>query len=231
MSDDSDGDYCPTPERCQETKSAVRESSTGDESGCGDSDGDSTYCPTPERRQGKTVLRGSPVQSKVNPTGVLGFIPVYLTVGTPQCEQVPSAAGNQPVASLSAINQPVASVSACNQPVASMSAGNQPVASVSAGNQPVASVSAGNQPVASVFAGNQPVASVSVGNQPVASVSARGKLDGIVLPNQTAFVQLSQLDKFVESINGIRGCKTPGCDGNLVPISVKSVGLGGGISV
>ena len=36
---------------------------------------------------------------------------------------------------------------------------------------------------------------------------------------------------FVDSINKIRGCKTPGCDGNLVPVAVKSIGMGGGLSV
>ena len=29
----------------------------------------------------------------------------------------------------------------------------------------------------------------------------------------------------------IRGCKTQGCDGNLVPVAVKSIGMGGGLSV
>ena len=47
---------------------------------------------------------------------------------------------------------------------------------------------------------------------------------GIVLPNQVSFMELS-------SINKIRGCKTSKCDGNLVPIFVISVGLGGGIHI
>ena len=54
---------------------------------------------------------------------------------------------------------------------------------------------------------------------------------GIVMPNEIGFMELSQLEKFVDSINRIRGCKTSKCDGNLVPICVKSVGLGGGISI
>ena len=61
-------------------------------------------------------------------------------------------------------------------------------------------------------------------------MSEKRKLDGIVLPNQIAFVQLSQFELFVESINGIKDCKTPGCDGKLVQISVKSVGLGISVS-
>ena len=52
-----------------------------------------------------------------------------------------------------------------------------------------------------------------------------------VIPNGVGFVKLSQIGVFVDSINKIRGCKTPGCDGNLVPVAVKSIGLGGGLSV
>ena len=52
---------------------------------------------------------------------------------------------------------------------------------------------------------------------------------GIVLPNQVSFMELSQLETFVDSINKIRGCKTSKCDGNLVPIFVRSVG--GGIHI
>ena len=46
-----------------------------------------------------------------------------------------------------------------------------------------------------------------------------------VIPNRVGFVKLSQIDV------KIRGCKTPGCDGNLVPVAVKSTGMGGGLSV
>ena len=35
-------------------------------------------------------------------------------------------------------------------------------------------------------------------------------------------MKLSQIGVFVDSINKIRGCKTPGFDGNLVPVAVKS---------
>ena len=48
----------------------------------------------------------------------------------------------------------------------------------------------------------------------------------IVIPNQVGFVRLSQIGVFVDSINKIRGCKTQGCDGNLVPVAVKSTRLG-----
>ena len=46
-----------------------------------------------------------------------------------------------------------------------------------------------------------------------------------VIPNRVGFVRLSQIGVFV------RGCKTQGCDGNLVPVAVKSTRLGGGLSV
>ena len=52
-----------------------------------------------------------------------------------------------------------------------------------------------------------------------------------VIPDRVGFVRLSQIGVFVDSINKIRGCKTKGCDGNLVPVAVKSTGLGGGLSV
>ena len=52
-----------------------------------------------------------------------------------------------------------------------------------------------------------------------------------VIPNRVGFVRLSQIGVFVDSINKIRGCKTQGCDGNLVPVAVKSTRLGGGLSV
>ena len=55
--------------------------------------------------------------------------------------------------------------------------------------------------------------------------------NSVVIPNRVGFVKLSQIGVFVDSINKIRGCKTQGCDGNLVPVAVKSIGMGGGLSV
>ena len=55
-----------------------------------------------------------------------------------------------------------------------------------------------------------------------------------VIPNRVGFVRLSQIGVFVDSINKIWGCKIQGCDGNLVPVTVKSTRLekqGGGLSV
>ena len=42
---------------------------------------------------------------------------------------------------------------------------------------------------------------------------------------------LSQLDKFVEQLNSIRRCITPECNGILIPVHVRSTGLGGALSV
>ena len=47
------------------------------------------------------------------------------------------------------------------------------------------------------------------------------------LANKIVFMDLSQLDKFVKSIDKTRGCKTSNCKGNLVPVRIKSTGLGG----
>ena len=71
-------------------------------------------------------------------------------------------------------------------------------------------------------------------NEPPESVKPVGSAlwnNPAVIPNWVGFVKLSQMGVFVDSINKIRGCKTPGCDGNLVPVAVKSTGLGGGLSV
>ena len=53
----------------------------------------------------------------------------------------------------------------------------------------------------------------------------------IDLPNQVGFIELPQLERFLEAMNRIRRCTTPGCKGNVVPLAVKSRGLGGGLSV
>ena len=42
---------------------------------------------------------------------------------------------------------------------------------------------------------------------------------------------LPQLERFVQSIITIRGCRTPNCEGALVPVAVKSHGLGGALSI
>ena len=51
------------------------------------------------------------------------------------------------------------------------------------------------------------------------------------LPNKFEFIALPQLGRFLEMVKTIRGCKTPGCTGNVVPVSVDSQGLGGSFSI
>ena len=41
----------------------------------------------------------------------------------------------------------------------------------------------------------------------------------------------AELDRFITVINEIRGCKTPNCKGKLIPVEVKSTGLGGALDV
>ena len=51
------------------------------------------------------------------------------------------------------------------------------------------------------------------------------------LPNEVAFMEVYQQEKFVESINKIRRCVTPHYVGELIPVKVNSSGLGGAISI
>ena len=51
------------------------------------------------------------------------------------------------------------------------------------------------------------------------------------MPNEVCFMELRQLNKFIEEINCCVSCKTRGCEGNLVPVHVNSGGLGGSITV
>ena len=44
-------------------------------------------------------------------------------------------------------------------------------------------------------------------------------------------MDLNQFDKFIQQVNEIRCCTTPGCKGALTPVYVKSVGLGGSVSI
>ena len=54
---------------------------------------------------------------------------------------------------------------------------------------------------------------------------------GIDMPNDICFLELSQLEEFVDSINRITSCKTSECEGKLVAMSIKSDGLGGGLCI
>ena len=50
----------------------------------------------------------------------------------------------------------------------------------------------------------------------------------IDLPNKLCFLALPQVG---DMINEVRGCKTPGCNGNLAPTGVMSKGFGGCVYV
>ena len=49
-----------------------------------------------------------------------------------------------------------------------------------------------------------------------------------VTSNIIYFMDLNQFDKFIKQV---KYCCTPGCKGVLTPVYVKSVGLGGTISI
>ena len=55
-------------------------------------------------------------------------------------------------------------------------------------------------------------------------------LNSSCIPFKVCFMDLSQLDMFMNQLNKIRACTTPGCKGNLVPDRVRSTGLGGAVS-
>ena len=57
------------------------------------------------------------------------------------------------------------------------------------------------------------------------------KQNPIVIPEKIIVVSLKQLNVFVEAINSIRCCVTPGCNGILVPVSLQSKGLGGTVNI
>ena len=52
------------------------------------------------------------------------------------------------------------------------------------------------------------------------------------LPNEVTIREVSQLEKFVESLNKVRRFVTPHCVGELIPVKfINSSGLGGAISL
>ena len=57
------------------------------------------------------------------------------------------------------------------------------------------------------------------------------KLNPIDIPEKIFVVSLKQLNVFVEAINSVRCCVTPGCNGILVPVSLQSKGLGGTVNI
>lgn len=61
--------------------------------------------------------------------------------------------------------------------------------------------------------------------------SVKYNLSDVSVPKRICFVDLSSFDQFIQQMNRIRRCVTPGCNGRLVPIDITSIGLGGAISV
>ena len=53
----------------------------------------------------------------------------------------------------------------------------------------------------------------------------------ILLPNRLCLMELSKLGNFINTVNEIRSCTTPGRKGNLAPVTVNCRGLGGAIAV
>ena len=52
-----------------------------------------------------------------------------------------------------------------------------------------------------------------------------------IVPSKVCFMDLKQLHEFIKRVNHIRCCTTPGCKGALSPTDVRSVGLGGALSI
>ena len=57
------------------------------------------------------------------------------------------------------------------------------------------------------------------------------KLNPMVIPEKMFVVSLKQLNVFVKTINSVRCCVMPGCKGILVPVSLRSKGLGGTVDI
>ena len=53
----------------------------------------------------------------------------------------------------------------------------------------------------------------------------------IPISNKVCFLELKQLDSFVQQLNTVRSCLTPGCKGVLAPLTVKNTGLGSAVSI
>ena len=60
---------------------------------------------------------------------------------------------------------------------------------------------------------------------------AKQSLPIVPMPKKICFMDLTSLDNFIEQLNQIRKCTTPGCDGKIVPMSIESIGLGGAINI
>ena len=61
----------------------------------------------------------------------------------------------------------------------------------------------------------------------------KGKQNFPVVPvkKNICFIDIQYLQRFIEQINQIRVCATPDCGGKIVPTQIKSIGLGGAITI
>ena len=48
---------------------------------------------------------------------------------------------------------------------------------------------------------------------------------------KVAFMDLAEHEKIMLVVNSVWGCKTPNCTGKLIPVELKSAGLGGSLSI
>ena len=49
--------------------------------------------------------------------------------------------------------------------------------------------------------------------------------------DRVAVMEMADIERLMTAVSKIRGCKTPGCEGSLVPVQVKSTGLGGALCI
>ena len=49
--------------------------------------------------------------------------------------------------------------------------------------------------------------------------------------DRVAVMEMADIERSMTAVSKIRGCKTPGCEGSLVPVQVKSTGLGGALCI
>ena len=56
-------------------------------------------------------------------------------------------------------------------------------------------------------------------------------LEPVNIPNHCAFIELRQIEQFVNQINKTRSCRTAGCNGRLAPCDVMTYGMGVAVKV
>ena len=56
-------------------------------------------------------------------------------------------------------------------------------------------------------------------------------IQAVSLPQKVCFMDLTQLDKFIKQLNSMRMCATQGCKGELTPVKMSTIGLGGAVSI